>query len=161
MEAALSYADMQESLPASARSNFARAVDEFRAAQMRQLNLPESYISLGDLEVASGNFAAGFAHYDDALRVDAASVRARVNYADALRRTGDDARGLQLLEEGIEHAPDNAALHHSLGLLLVRQKKPDEAIAELRKAVQLEPDNSRYSYVLEVAESELGQAVPD
>jgi Flp pilus assembly protein TadD len=88
-------------------------------------------------------------------------VRARVNYADALRRAGDDARGLQVLEQGIVLAPDDAALHHSLGLLLVRQGQLDVAVDELRKAVQLEPDNTRYSYVLTVAESELVQAIPD
>jgi tetratricopeptide (TPR) repeat protein len=161
LEAALSYADMRESLPATASSNFDKALQEYRAAQTRLLNLPESHVSLGDLEIASGNFSAGFSHYQDALRLEPASVRARVNYADALRRAGDDARGLQVLEQGIVLAPDDAALHHSLGLLLVRQGQLDVAVDELRKAVQLEPDNTRYSYVLTVAESELVQAIPD
>jgi Flp pilus assembly protein TadD len=42
-------------------------------------------------------------------------------------------------------------LHHALGLALVRLKRNDAALDELRRAVVLEPDNARFAYVYAVA----------
>src|SRR5262249_16290960 len=44
-----------------------------------------------------------------------------------------------------------AGLHHALGLNLTRQKLPDDALGEFRKATELEPERSRYAYVYAVA----------
>ena len=40
---------------------------------------------------------------------------------------------------------------HALGLTLTRLKRSDEALAELRKATEFEPDSSQYAYVYAVA----------
>ena len=48
-------------------------------------------------------------------------------------------------------SPREAATHHALGLTLTRLKRPDDALAELRKAAELEPDHQRYAYVYAVA----------
>jgi Flp pilus assembly protein TadD len=48
-------------------------------------------------------------------------------------------------------APDDAGLHHALGLVLVRLKRPDEALEELHRAIGLGPDQPRYAYVYAVA----------
>jgi Flp pilus assembly protein TadD len=42
-------------------------------------------------------------------------------------------------------------LHHSLGLALIREKRYDQAIAELTAAVKQSPEDARYAYVLGVA----------
>jgi Flp pilus assembly protein TadD len=60
-----------------------------------------------------------------------------------------------LLREGLARSPSDATLHHALGLSLVRQGKRDEALRELKRATELAPDNSRFSYVYGVARSEL------
>ena len=52
--------------------------------------------------------------------------------------------------------PRDGALHHALGLSLVRQKRVTEAITELRLAVDLAPESSRYAYVLGVALNDTG-----
>ena len=59
--------------------------------------------------------------------------------------------------DGLKVAPDNADLHHALGLLHVRAKRLDEAIAELSQAMRLAPDNSRYAYVYALALNETGK----
>jgi Flp pilus assembly protein TadD len=48
-------------------------------------------------------------------------------------------------------------LHHALGLALVRAKRLDEAIAELRQAAELDPDQARYVYVYAVALNSAGR----
>ena len=47
--------------------------------------------------------------------------------------------------------PDNADLHHALGLSLVRQQRQDEALRELAAAARAAPGNARYAYVHAVA----------
>ena len=54
-------------------------------------------------------------------------------------------------------SPREAAAHHALGLTLTRLKKPDAALAELRQATELAPDNARSAYVYAVALNSGGQ----
>jgi hypothetical protein len=165
IDAAMAYADIHDLLPAGVQPALDRAIAEFRATQDWQLNRPEAWVSLGNLAVAQSDFPAAFKAYERAVEMQPLLVPARVNLADALRQTGDDDRGREVLLEGIELVPDAAALHHSLGLLLVRQHDLPGALLELGKAVDLEPGNARYRYVLDVARSEIesqpGETVPD
>ncbi len=58
---------------------------------------------------------------------------------------------MKILQETIVAAPRDAGLHHALGLALVRLKRNDEALAELKKASELDPERARYAYVYAVA----------
>ena len=62
-----------------------------------------------------------------------------------------DQEGAELLRAAIAIEPNNAAIKHSLGLLLVRQRNLTEALPLLRDAAALDPDNARYAYVYAVA----------
>lgn len=161
VEAAMAYADLAEMIPQVARSAFTRATRDFLDAQRIQLDRPEAWVALADHAAATDDFGLALERYEHAIRMEPRAVRARVNMADTLRRAGDDERGRRVLEEGVALEPDAAALHHSLGLLYVRQREMQNALASLERAVALEPGNARYRYVLDVARSELGQAVPD
>ncbi len=46
---------------------------------------------------------------------------AYANLADLMRQQGRDSEGERVLTEGLARVPDSAELHHSYGLLLVRQ----------------------------------------
>jgi len=50
-----------------------------------------------------------------------------------------------------------AAVHHVLGLLLVRQGRSDEAMDHLAQAVSLDPQTPRFSYVYGVALNSTGR----
>ena len=56
-----------------------------------------------------------------------------------------------MLRTALAAAPRDAAAHHALGLTLTRLKRTGDALTELRKAAELEPDRSRYAYVYAVA----------
>jgi tetratricopeptide (TPR) repeat protein len=47
----------------------------------------------------------------------------------------------------MELAPQAPSLPYALGLLLVREKRMDEALAPLARAAELAPDQPRYAYV--------------
>src|SRR5439155_20569239 len=51
----------------------------------------------------------------------------------------------------------DAAVHHTLGLVLVRRKMLDQALDELRRAAELEPEQARYAYVYAVGLNSAGR----
>ncbi len=161
VEAAMAYADLDALIPAAARPGFVRSTRDFVDAQRIQLDRPEAWVALADHAAATEDIDVALERYEHAIRMEPRAVRARVNMADTLRRAGDDERGRRVLEDGIALEPDAAALHHSLGLLYVRQREMASALDALERAVALEPGNARYRYVLDVARSELGETVPD
>ena len=63
----------------------------------------------------------------------------------------------ELLREGLLLDDTSAALHHSLGLSLVRSGEPESALSELRRAAELAPDNPRFAYVLAIALNSTGR----
>ena len=62
-----------------------------------------------------------------------------------------------MLRAAIAVSPREAAAHHALGLTLTRLRKPEAALAEFRRATELEPDEARYQYVYAVALHSAGQ----
>ena len=78
-------------------------------------------------------------------------LQPNVNLADLYRTQERDEEGEHILRQGLAVAPNDAALHHALGLLLVRRGRQSEALDALGRAAELRPDNPRYSYVFGVA----------
>jgi tetratricopeptide (TPR) repeat protein len=76
---------------------------------------------------------------------------AAANLADLYRATGRDADGESVLRAALLASPQDARLHHALGLTLVRLKRADKALDELRHAAELDPRQARYAYVYAVA----------
>ncbi|MGW8271734.1 MAG: tetratricopeptide repeat protein, partial [Burkholderiales bacterium] len=84
------------------------------------------------------------------LALEPRHVPAYVNLADLYRSQKRDAEGQAVLREGLARMPDDATLHHVLGLTLVRMQRPDEALAELARAAALAPGDARFAYVYAV-----------
>src|SRR5262249_21548545 len=95
--------------------------------------------------------------YRTALQLDPAWIPAYVNYADWLRRANRDGDGEKTLRAGLQRLPNDASLHHSLGLLLVRRKDMPAALEQLKQAAELAPSDSRCAYVCPVAPHSTGK----
>ena len=133
------------------------ASTDYLAAQRQNADQPEAHVNLGNYHAARGDAAAAERDYRAALALDPDWVPTYVNLADLLRALGRDAEGEALLREGLARAPDAAALHHSLGLWKVRAHDLTGALAALRRASELAPDEPRYAYVYSVALHDVGQ----
>lgn len=140
-----------QSLSLDQRTALAAATLELVAAEMTDADRPEAHLNLGLLDVRRQRPAEAEAEYRTALRLDPSFVPAMVNLADLARIRGMDEQGAGLLREAMAVEPGNAAVRHSLGLLLVRQRNYPEALALFRRATELEPDNVRYSFVYAIA----------
>ena len=151
VEAVMPLADApDEAMTQSQRIAFDRALDEFFEAQRANAERPESHVNLGLLHVKRGEREAARRAYESALRVGPWFVPGYANLADLLRLQGRDAEGEAVLRAGLESVPESPALHHALGLLLVREKRVDEALVELRRAEELAPADPQISYVLAI-----------
>ena len=140
------------SQPAADRERFERAAAEFIAAQRLNADRPEARSDARDILCAAR----------PAPPRPRPNTRPRCGSARNMRRrrsisptsTGSSAgkpTAKSVLRAALAASPRDAGLHHALGLALARLKRPDEALAELRRAAELEPEQARYAYVYAVA----------
>ncbi len=156
--AASTLADVPvERLTATERADFEQASREYLAAQRQNADDAAAQVNLGNFYTAQGQPESAEAAYREALNLDPNWVPAYVNFADLLRRLSRDPEGEKVLRAGITRLPQAAALYHSLGLLQVREKDMQAALASLQKAAKLAPGEARYSYVYAVALNSVGR----
>jgi len=151
IEAARAATGLQDSLLPEQRAAWQRAADEYIATLRYTADRPEARTALGTFYSRLGRHDEAQAEFAQARALDQRHVPAYLNAADALRVQGHDADARRMLEQGLAQVPQNAALHHALGLTLVRLGQPKEALRELERSAQLAPDVARYTYVYAVA----------
>jgi len=144
-------------LTGAERSAQANAMAELRAALRHDADRPEAHLELGILSARVGELAKAEAAYRQALVLVSEFTPAVVNLADVYRLAGRDADAEMILAEAIARAPEEADLHHVLGLARVRLGKRDEALSSLERAALLAPQRPRYAYVRAVALHGTGQ----
>ena len=138
------------SQPPADRPRFESAAAEFVAAQRLNADRPEARSALGRFYARRGLSVDAEAQYKAALRLSPQYLPAAINLADLYRQLGRDPEGERVLRTAIAGSPRDAGLHHSLGLALTRLKRPAEALGELARAAELEPERVRYAYVYAV-----------
>jgi Flp pilus assembly protein TadD len=140
------------------QASFEGAAAEFVAAQRLNADRPEARTTLGAFFARRGQSEDAEAEYRAALRLSPQFAPAAVNLSDLYRQLGKDAAGEEVLREALVASPMDGGLHYALGLALIRLKRSEEAIAELRQAAELQPERSRYAYVYAVALQSTGHA---
>lgn len=157
IEAADVLADAMASAAPSQRTAFERAAAEFEAAQRFNADRPEARAALGGFFARQGRLDDAQVQLKSALALDRGFVPAYVNLADLLRARGREAEAERVLRDGVRQAPRDGALHHALGLTLVRRGSGAQALAELKRASTLAPQDTRFAYVLAVALNSAGK----
>ncbi len=138
---------MRQGLPEKYRKQLQVALEEYVRAQAVNAERPENHLNLGLVYLAQGLHREAEQSYLTALRLDPVFAPGYVNLSDLYRQTKRDKEGEELLHKGVSVVADNPDLHHALGLLLVRQKRMQESIEQLRRASELAPERYRYAYV--------------
>ena len=157
-EAALGLADLADrSLVGDDHVAFELAFDEFVAEQTFNADRPEAQTTLGQARLQRGQTDAAGEAFREAIRLDQTFMPAYVDLADAYRLRADEPAAERTLREALAVDAGNAAVHHALGLALVRQHRLADALPELARAAALEPGSSRYAYVYAVALHDHGE----
>ncbi len=135
-----------------------RAVSEYVAVQQYNADRADARTNLGTFFAELGNLSRAEAELREAIRLDPFFSPAYISLADIFRAdSSHDADTEKLLRDGIARAPTDPALHHSLGLALIRLQRLDDARSELQRAVSLDPRNVRFGYVYAVALHAVGR----
>ena len=128
-----------------------QVIKEYIEVQEFTAERPESQLNLAGLYTELEQFDKAEVAYRQALKLQPQFVPAYVNFSQVLSNRGREKEAENLLRRGIGKVPDNATLHHALGLSQVRQKQLESATRSLQKAHELAPESSRYAYVYAVA----------
>lgn len=148
---------VRQSLDAPYSASFTAAEREYLDAQIAIAERPEALANIANLFRHRGDYAQSENYYQHALNREPRLISARANLADLYRGTQQDEKAEKLLRAGLMLDDSDATLHHAMGLLLVRSGKSDQALAELERAAELQPENSRFTYVYAVALNSMGQ----
>jgi len=158
MEVARALAGEAESgLTADERRRFESALKEYVDAQLFNAERAESHANLGALYAVQGQSDSARAEYEKALELDRTFFPAAIALAQVLHAKGDEGAAEATLRKALVANASEGALHHALGLSLIRQRRTDEALPELAKGATLAPDDPRFVYVYAVALHDLGQ----
>jgi tetratricopeptide (TPR) repeat protein len=124
-----------------------RALQEYVGSLQLNADWPDANVNLGNLYRRQGRMPEAQAAFERAVFLDPHFAGAYANLADLYRQQSRELDAEEVLYRGLAVLPRAPELHHALGLLLVRKSDRAAAIDELREAVKLAPDNSRYAYV--------------
>ncbi len=132
-----------QSLDAAAREALKVALAEAREAELVNGERSGSWLNLGVLAVDRGDLAGAEQAIRTAQALDPRSVPAAVNLADVLRTMGRESEARSTLEAALAARPNDAVLHHSLGLAWVRAKDYGQAEAHFAEAASWAPEDPR------------------
>lgn len=144
-------------LAADARAEFEAALGEYERAQSFNAERPESQFNLGLLYQQRGRLAEARSSFEHAIDIDSTFVPAVLALSELERAAGNETASESILRKALAGNLDNPAILHALGLSLVRQKRIDEALLNLRTAADTGRDEARYAYTYIVALNDTGQ----
>lgn len=132
------------------------AITEYEHAQVINADRPEAHVNMALVYTGLGRLQDAEEEYLNALRLNPLFIAASINLADLYRMTNRDELAGTVLEKALAMDPDDPALNHAYGLLLVRKKQVDKALPYLEKAAR-DPRLKRYNYVYAVALNSVGR----
>jgi eukaryotic-like serine/threonine-protein kinase len=117
-----------------------------RAAAVKALELdstlPEAHVLLaGVLSWHEWDWASGEKEYRRAIELNPNYAQARCFYSFFLHAMGRSQEAKTQIERALEVDPYNSFFHMSLGMQLMDEHRPDEALVSLQKAEILQPDS--------------------
>lgn len=145
------------SWPRAAREHLASALREYRKSRLFSIDSAGSLLDLAYLEQSEARPQAAEQLLREALTRDPTYTPAYINLADLFRARGDHAACEKLLRQGLKKAASKPALHHALGLALVRAKRMEEALTHLKASYALQPEDAHAGYVYAVALFDTGK----
>jgi Flp pilus assembly protein TadD len=128
-----------------------QGIEEYLQVQMTNADRAEAHANVALIWQYRGDALRVESELQAALRLDPSFTPARINLADLYRALGREADGEQVLRTGLNAFPNDASLHHALGLNLVRTQRMPAALRALQRAAELAPGVPRYAYVYAIA----------
>lgn len=135
-------AEIQVALGRSLESegDFDKAMAAYREAARRDPKRADAELRMAVLLDRLGRFSEASPHFEAALKASPGDAEIFCDRGYSFCLQGKNVEAEAALRQAIVRKPDLARAHNNLGLLLGRANRPDEALAEFRKAGCPEPD---------------------
>lgn len=137
-----------------------KAVKAFEQAVKLDPNLPEAHFQLAlaydavaNQESAEKSYNAAIKAYLKFLAKNPKDATAQFNLGRSYNKINEDEKAQKALLQAVKINPDESEYHLELGNVLIKLAKYPEAVKELKKSLELEPENARAEVALEKAES--------
>jgi tetratricopeptide (TPR) repeat protein len=138
-----------EDMRRKARQLFEQAVKEHAAGKLGAARMNVKLATIYD--PTAGDYQRVLDQWEEKPRDDVPLRGGRPEYVELYERAqeleddGDVDGALDALERGMQLAPNAAAFHNRIGVILAMRKREfDRAAAEIERAIALEPDNAHY-----------------
>ena len=92
-------------------------------------------LDAGNLEFASGHFAAAVSEFQNCVQFSPGSIGARIGMAAALRRTNRPVDAIRVYLAALKRDPNNYVCRIGLGDCMMLIQRPEEAEEQYRKAI--------------------------
>jgi tetratricopeptide (TPR) repeat protein len=115
------------------------------------------YVRAARIHESRGNFEAAAAEYDKALEAEPKDLSALVGYARLHDRQQNFVEAERLYHEATTVDASSALVWNDLGLCYARQRKHQQAVNSLDKAIHLQPQNQMYRNNVATVLVEMGQ----
>lgn len=122
-----------------AAKRFDEAVPAFQRALRLDVTSIDAMLGLGQSLEQSEHFAEAADAYRKAVAIDPKIANRFVGLAETLEQRGDVEQALSLYREYLSTNGDAGDLRERVGILLMNQKRYDEAIVELAPVVERQP----------------------
>lgn len=141
----------------AAQKAWDKAIREYEDVQQALAERAEANLNLAMLYQASGRAAQVEPALRAALLRNPDFLPAVVTLVQWLENQNRNEEANALLDSQIKAHPKSGLLLHTRALALIRAKHLDRALADLRNAARLEPENTQYGFVLAIALHDTGK----
>lgn len=117
----------------------------------------KALVLLGESYMAKGDAVKAIQHMEQVVEMIPKEAQTWLTLAKLWRKSGHPDRAYEILKKGVVALPNNTDLLRSLGSACIERKAPSDALAYLRKANELDPQNIEGKYFLAQSEYHLGQ----
>ena len=132
------------------------AIDVFSSILETEPDNPEIFNNMGVAYSCIGNFDHAEDCYTKALALNPELAQAYINLSDLYYKADDIASALGTLQKGTYELPQNLTLAHLLAKIYIEDQRWEDAIDELDRVLDGEPENYDAYYDLGHVYFELG-----
>jgi len=133
------------------------ALKELLAANNTNAWRGEGHLNQSMVHYRLGQTEKTIASLKRAINVDPYFNASYINLADLYKSLGDKANEANTFQQALKAMPQDAIVHYSYGLYLIRNKQAKSAIAAFKKAVKLDPSNAQFIYLYALALDSVGK----
>ena len=127
---------------------YEEAIDAFSLVLENEPDNADIYNNMGVAYSCLGNFDQAERFYTKALELDPELAQAYINLSDLYYKAGDLPSALGTLQRGTYELPENLAIAHLLARVYIEDQRWEDAIIELERVLDGEPENYDAYYAL-------------